>query len=108
MGQTVLSAFLPLYLSLHLNVSPGAAGAYMSLLFFFAGVGPALVGWISDRFRPQKPDRCVLGLETTGVVLPLDTTLLMGVPLFSPKKLSCNSQSKMMIWSLLDIHARSF
>jgi MFS family permease len=50
MGQTALSAFLPLYLSLHLNLSAGAAGAYMSLLYFFAGVAPALVGWIADRF----------------------------------------------------------
>jgi MFS family permease len=50
MGQTALSAFLPLYLSLHLNLSAGAAGAYMSLLYFFAGVSPAFVGWIADRF----------------------------------------------------------
>jgi MFS family permease len=49
LGQTALSAFLPLYLSLHLNLAAGAAGAYMSLLFFFAGVAPAVVGWISDR-----------------------------------------------------------
>ena len=49
MGQTALSAFLPLYLSLHLKLSGGAAGAYMSLLFFFAGVAPAFVGWVSDR-----------------------------------------------------------
>jgi MFS family permease len=50
MGQTALSAFLPLYLSLHLNLSAGAAGAYMSLLYFFAGMAPAFVGWVADRF----------------------------------------------------------
>ena len=50
MGQTALSAFLPLYLSLHLKLSGGAAGAYMSLLYFFAGVAPVFVGWIADRF----------------------------------------------------------
>jgi MFS transporter, FSR family, fosmidomycin resistance protein len=50
MGQTALSAFLPLYLSLHLSLSAGAAGAYMSLLYFSAGVAPAFVGWIADRF----------------------------------------------------------
>ena len=50
MGQTALSAFLPLYLSLHLKLSAGTAGAYMSLLYFFAGVAPAFVGWIADRF----------------------------------------------------------
>ncbi len=50
MGQTALSAFLPLYLSLHLKLSAGTAGAYISLLYFFAGVAPAFVGWIADRF----------------------------------------------------------
>lgn len=50
MGQTALSAFLPLYLSLHLNLAAGVAGAYMSVLFLFAGIAPAFVGWISDRF----------------------------------------------------------
>ena len=50
MGQTALSAFLPLYLSLHLGLSAGIAGAYMSLLYFFAGVAPAFVGWTADRF----------------------------------------------------------
>jgi MFS family permease len=54
MGQTALSAFLPLYLSLHLNLSAGAAGAYMSLLYFFAGVAPVLAGWIADRFGHKK------------------------------------------------------
>jgi FSR family fosmidomycin resistance protein-like MFS transporter len=50
MGQTALAAFLPLYLSLHLQLSAGIAGAYMSILFLFAGAAPAIVGWISDRF----------------------------------------------------------
>ncbi|HEY7219667.1 MAG TPA: MFS transporter [Candidatus Binatia bacterium] len=50
MGQTALAAFLPLYLVLHLQLSAGAAGAYMSILFLFAGAAPAVVGWISDRF----------------------------------------------------------
>jgi FSR family fosmidomycin resistance protein-like MFS transporter len=50
MGQTALSAFLPLYLSLHLHLSAGVAGLYMSVLYFFAGVAPVLAGWISDRF----------------------------------------------------------
>jgi MFS family permease len=49
MGQTALAAFLPLFLSLHLKLSAGATGAYMSLLFLFAGAAPALVGWVSDR-----------------------------------------------------------
>lgn len=49
MGQTALAAFLPLYLSLHLQLSAAVAGAYMSVLFLFAGMAPAVVGWISDR-----------------------------------------------------------
>jgi MFS family permease len=50
MGQTALAVFLPLYLLLHLKLTAAAAGAYMSILFLFAGAAPALVGWISDRF----------------------------------------------------------
>jgi MFS family permease len=50
MGQTALAVFLPLYLSLHLKLTAGVVGAYMSILFLFAGVAPAFVGWISDRF----------------------------------------------------------
>ena len=50
MGQTALASFLPLYLSLHLKLPAAVAGAYMSVLFLFAGLAPAVVGWISDRF----------------------------------------------------------
>jgi MFS family permease len=50
MGQTALAVFLPLYLLLDLKLTAAAAGAYMSILFLFAGAAPALVGWISDRF----------------------------------------------------------
>lgn len=50
MGQTALASFLPLYLSLHLKLPAALAGAYMSILFLFAGIAPAFVGWISDRY----------------------------------------------------------
>ncbi len=50
MGQTALASFLPLYLSLYLKLPAALAGAYMSVLFLFAGIAPAIVGWISDRF----------------------------------------------------------
>ena len=66
MGQTALAAFLPLYLSLHLNLSAGAAGAYMSVLFLFAGIAPAFVGWISDRFG-HKP--LIMLFSTLSVVV---------------------------------------
>jgi MFS family permease len=49
MGQTALASFLPLYLSLHLQLSAALVGAYMSILFLAAGVAPAFVGWVSDR-----------------------------------------------------------
>jgi MFS family permease len=54
MGQTALAAFLPLYLSLHLQLSAGLAGAYMSVLFLFAGMAPAVLGYISDRFGHKR------------------------------------------------------
>jgi sugar phosphate permease len=54
MGQTALAAFLPLYLSLHLKLPASIAGAYMSILFLFAGVAPACVGWISDRLGHKR------------------------------------------------------
>src|SRR5258705_3736071 len=50
MGQTALASFLPLYLSLHLKLPAALAGAYMSILFLFAGIAPSFVGWISDRY----------------------------------------------------------
>jgi MFS transporter, FSR family, fosmidomycin resistance protein len=54
MGQTALAVFLPLYLSLHLQLSAAATGAYMSVLFLFAGMAPAVVGWVSDRFGHKR------------------------------------------------------
>jgi len=54
MGQTALASFLPLYLSLHLKLPAAVAGAYMSILFLFAGVAPAFVGWISDRIGHRR------------------------------------------------------
>ena len=54
MGQTALASFLPLYLSLHLKLPAAVAGAYMSILFLFAGVAPVLVGWISDRIGHRR------------------------------------------------------
>jgi MFS transporter, FSR family, fosmidomycin resistance protein len=49
MGQTALSAFLPLYLSLHLKLPASTTGFYMSVLFLFAGTAPTVAGWVSDR-----------------------------------------------------------
>jgi MFS transporter, FSR family, fosmidomycin resistance protein len=70
MGQTALSAFLPLYLSLHLKLSAGAAGAYMALLYLFAGVAPAFVGWISDRFG-HKSLIAAFSFSSVGVIVAI-------------------------------------
>lgn len=49
MGQTAMSAFLPLYLSLHLNLPASTTGFYMSILYLCAGTAPTFAGWVSDR-----------------------------------------------------------
>ncbi|MGC1951752.1 MAG: MFS transporter, partial [Gammaproteobacteria bacterium] len=66
MGQTALSAFLPLYLSLHLKLSAGKAGAYISVLYLFAGIAPAFVGWIADRFGNK---RLIAGFSVSSVLV---------------------------------------
>ena len=68
MGQTALAAFLPLYLSLHLQLSAGVAGAYMSVLFLFAGMAPAVVGYISDRFGHKRLIVMFSGLSAVAIV----------------------------------------
>lgn len=49
MGQTAVSAFLPLYLTLHLKFPATRTGLYMSVLYLFAGTAPTIAGWVSDR-----------------------------------------------------------
>lgn len=68
MGQTALAAFLPLYLALHLEFSAGAVGAYMSLLFLFAGVAPPFVGWVADRLGRQS---LIVAFSASSVVVIL-------------------------------------
>ncbi|HXV80516.1 MAG TPA: MFS transporter [Candidatus Binatia bacterium] len=80
MGQTALSAFLPLYLSLHLNFSAGVAGAYMSLLYFFAGVAPAFVGWVADRFGRKN---LIAAFSVSSVVVLVAIPYLGAGPLLS-------------------------
>lgn len=70
MGQTALSSFLPLYLTLHLKLSASAAGAYMSLLFFFAGVAPVVVGWIADRIG-RRSLISIFSFATVGVLVAI-------------------------------------
>ncbi|OGQ83240.1 MAG: hypothetical protein A3F90_10825 [Deltaproteobacteria bacterium RIFCSPLOWO2_12_FULL_60_19] len=49
LGQSALTVFLPLYLTLHLKLSVGTMGFYVSTLFLFAGIAPTFSGWMSDR-----------------------------------------------------------
>jgi MFS family permease len=49
LGQSALTVFLPLYLTLHLKLSIGTMGFYISTLFLFAGIAPTFSGWVSDR-----------------------------------------------------------
>jgi MFS family permease len=49
LGQSGLTVFLPLYLTLHLKLSVGIMGFYISTLFFFAGISPTFSGWVADR-----------------------------------------------------------
>lgn len=79
MGQTALSAFLPLYLSLHLKFPAAVTGAYMSILFFFAGTTPTVAGWVSDRLgRKSLIVSCSLASVIAIVTIPY---LESGVPL---------------------------
>jgi MFS family permease len=49
LGQSALTVFLPLYMTLHLKLSVGTMGFYISTLFLFAGIAPTFSGWVSDR-----------------------------------------------------------
>ena len=70
MGQTALSAFLPLYLSLHLKLSAGVAGAYISLLYFSPACRRPPVGWISDRFG-HKSLIAVFSFSSVAVIVAI-------------------------------------
>jgi MFS family permease len=83
MGQTALAAFLPLFLSLHLQLNVAAVGAYMSILYLFAGAAPALVGWISDRIghRPLIVVFSFLSMATILAIPYLGSGLLLALGL---------------------------
>jgi len=83
MGQTALASFLPLYLALHLNLAAGVTGAFMSILYLFAGMAPAFVGWISDRFghKPLIMVFSLLSVVTIVSIPQLGSGLFLGVGL---------------------------
>ena len=49
LGQSALTVFMPLYMTLHLKLSVSTMGFYISTLFLFAGIAPTFSGWVSDR-----------------------------------------------------------
>ncbi len=71
MGQTSLLVFLPFYMYQELQLSKGAVGVYMSILFLFAGLVPAFSGWISDRVgRVPMLTACLAASAVSIAILP--------------------------------------
>jgi MFS family permease len=79
MGQTALLAFLPLYLTLHLKLSVGTMGMYISIVFLFAGIAPSLSGWFSDRVG--RAPMMTIGSALSAASITLIPFLSPGVPL---------------------------
>ena len=81
MGQTALSGFLPLYLSLYLKLPAAMTGAYMSVLFLFAGTAPTVAGWVSDRLgRKALIVACSAASVVAIVMIPfLESGVLLAV-----------------------------
>jgi sugar phosphate permease len=79
MGQTSLLVFLPFYMYQELQLSKGAVGAYMSILFLFAGIVPAFSGWISD--KGGRVPTLATGLAASAVSIAILPYLAPGIPL---------------------------
>lgn len=79
LGQSALTVFLPLYLTLHLKLSVGAMGFYISTLFFFAGVSPSFSGWVSDRIG--RVPLIVVGSALAALAVVALPHLSPGIPL---------------------------
>ncbi len=79
MGQTSLLVFLPFYMYQELQLSKGAVGAYMSILFLFAGLVPAFSGWLSDKVG--RVPMLTAGLAASAVSIAILPYLDPGIPL---------------------------
>ena len=79
LGQSALTVFLPLYLTLHLKLSVGAMGFYISTLFLFAGIAPTFSGWVSDRIG--RVLLIVIGSALTALSVVALPHLSPGIPL---------------------------
>jgi MFS transporter, FSR family, fosmidomycin resistance protein len=80
MGQTALLTFLPLYLTLERNLSVTAMGAYLSVLFLFAGIAPSVSSWVSDRIG-RRP-LLIVGSALSALLIALLPHVVPGVSLF--------------------------
>ena len=79
LGQSALTVFLPLYLTLHLKLSVATMGFYISTLFFFAGISPSFSGWVSDRIG--RVPLIVVGSALAALSVVALPHLSPGVPL---------------------------
>jgi MFS family permease len=79
LGQSGLMVFLPLYMTLHLKLSVGVMGFYISTLFFFAGISPTFSGWLSDRIGRVR--LIVIGSALAALTVMALPHLAPGIPL---------------------------
>lgn len=79
LGQSGLTVFLPLYMTLKLKLPVGAMGFYISTLFFFAGISPTFSGWLSDRIGRIK--LIVIGSTLAALAVAALPHLEPGIPL---------------------------
>lgn len=79
LGQSALTVFLPLYLTLHLKLPVGTMGFYISTLFFFAGISPSFSGWVADRIGRVR--LIVAGSALAALAVVMLPHLAPGIPL---------------------------
>jgi MFS family permease len=79
LGQSGLTVFLPLYMTLHLKLPVATMGFYISTLFFFAGISPSFSGWVSDRIGRLR--LIVIGSALAALSVAALPHLSPGIPL---------------------------
>lgn len=79
LGQSALTVFLPLYMTLHLKLPVGTMGFYISTLFFFAGISPSFSGWAADRIGRVR--LIVAGSALAALAVVAIPHLAPGIPL---------------------------
>ncbi|KAJ1926038.1 hypothetical protein IWQ60_004135 [Tieghemiomyces parasiticus] len=79
-----LDPILPLYLASEFDLSPGIIGlVFMAIVLPNAFMSP-LVGWLIDRYQPNRIIICCAGLVLTSALCPLITLpKILGVTIFT-------------------------